>query len=680
MLLLYLFYARLPDKLSSISTANVSFNQEGLPISEEFDDIYFDHNDKTSQSEYVFIQGNQIPKIWEMAEPEDEFVILETGFGTGLNFLLTLQKFIDFKQQNQSTLTLRFISTEKFPLSHKDLSKALAALPELSELSEQLLAQYSYESIVGKPMRFAEGAVSLQIYFCDSTQALTKIEPSTSGFVDAFYLDGFAPSRNPQMWQPALFAQLARVAKKGASLSTFTVAGQVKRDLVAAGFKLKKRKHTSIKSETLTANYVGFREGKPLAGYKIRPNIIKPQHVSIVGGGISSACMALALVKKGVRVNLYCQDKQLAQGASSNAIGAIYPLLHQQKDTISHFYHLGFEHALALYQSLLAQGYQFSHGFDGLIDVCYKQPLQDRQQVFAQNPCWPADLIQAIDTEKVDELANVKVGYPGLLYPRAGWVSPPELVQAILKAATDTGLCKIKTNHKVDSIKPIGDERWLISTNKGQKQVQHLVLCPGADGLKMPILDDLPLSQVRGQVSQMQSNADIGPLKTVLCHKGYLTPQNNGVHCIGATFEKDSDDISPRKEDDIYNIDMLNRCLGDIGKWKEQDVMASKARLRCCTPDHMPIAGSMPDTELHKQYYQHLSKDKHWHVEQPTPVKTGLYVLTGLGARGLSSASLLADILACELCDEPYPVDEEMLFNLAPNRFVIRDIIKRKFE
>lgn len=674
----------MPLKLSSIHTAKISFNKDGSPTSDEFSDIYFDHNAEFSQSEQVFLNGNDIPNIWHsLPQNQKTFTILETGFGTGLNFLLTLKTFIKFKKQTQSDLKLHFISTEKFPLKKADLSRALSLWPEFKAQSEALLKQYQYDSVISKPMLFLHDSVSLQIYFCDSTQALEKIHvPEHSlnqGIVDAFYLDGFAPSRNPDMWKKPLFEQLARVAKRGASLSTFTVAGQVKRDLASVGFKLKKLKHDTIKSETLTANFIGFREGKPLAGYKIRPAIIKPQHVSIVGGGLSSACMALALVKRGIRVTIYCQDSQVAQGASSNAIGAIYPLLHQKPDTISQFYQQGFEHALTLYKSLLEQGYHFSHGFNGLIDVCYKEALVNRQQVFTQQNCWPEDLIKAIDADTVNELSNITVNHPGLLYPRAGWVCPPELVQAILTAAKDSGLCKIKTNHQIRSIKPIGTERWLLTSNKGQKQVQHLVLCPGADGLKMPILDDIPLTQVRGQVSQMQSNQHIESLKTVLCHKGYLTPQNNGVHCIGATFEKNTDDIKPRNIDDEYNLNMLTKCLGNLANWQSKDVIASKARLRCCTPDHLPIVGSLPNIELHKQYYAHLGKDKHWHIDAVSPVKTGLYVLTGLGARGLSSASLLADILASELCDEPSPVDEEMLFNLAPNRFIIRDIIRRKF-
>ncbi len=123
---------------------------------------------------------------------------------------------------------------------------------------------------------------------------------------------------------------------------------------------------------------------------------------------------------------------------------------------------------------------------------------------------------------------------------------------------------------------------------------------------------------------------------------------------------------------------MLETCLPGLTQWNLSDVTSSKARLRCTTPDHLPVVGAMPDTEEHKVIYSHLRKDKNWRYNEPAPVINNLYVLTGLGARGLCSAPLLADILAADLSGTPYPVDNEMLFNLSPNRFVIRDLIKRK--
>lgn len=677
-----------------IKTANVSFTEGGAPFSQEFDDIYFDSNQGCSQSVQVFIEANNIPQVWH-THNDETFVIAETGFGTGLNFFLTLEHFLKFKQQTGSALKLHFISTEKFPLSKNDLTRALALWPKFAKYSKQLLEQYKLNE-QQLTFSFPDIDVDLTILFIDSAKAFANLSIEQHGLVDCFYLDGFSPTKNPDMWNKGLFLQLARIAKKNATLATFTVAGIVRRGLAEVGFKVIKQDHGNVdtvnsenraeKSQSLSATFVGLRKGKPLTGFKVRTEVESSKHATIVGGGLASACAALSLAKKGIQVTLLCKDEQLAQGASSNAIGAIYPLLHQNKDPLSDFYQQGFERSLALYQELLEQGYQFNHGFNGLIEVSYKDALVKRQALFCQKKTWPADLIQGINTQQVNKISGIEVNHPGLYMPRAGWVCPPQLVNAIMQAALDTGKVKVKTNRKLVAVAALENNRWLLTIQKGQKQeqkqeqkqVQNLILCSGADSLEINALNDMPLSIVRGQVSQMKTNATINNLKTVLCHKGYLTPVNENVHCIGATFDKDDDDLSSRAIDDTYNIEMLERCLGDIGKWTSADVKASKARLRCCTPDHLPIVGRLPDIDDHKQYYAHLSKDKNWHYKQPAPLKNGLYVLTGLGARGLCSAPLLADILAAEICNDDYPVNEEMLFNLSPNRFVIRDLIKSK--
>jgi len=126
---------------------------------------------------------------------------------------------------------------------------------------------------------------------------------------------------------------------------------------------------------------------------------------------------------------------------------------------------------------------------------------------------------------------------------------------------------------------------------------------------------------------------------------------------------------------------MLSTCVPELTQkigWDTSDIARSKSRLRCMAPDHMPVVGAMPDIEKHIEIYPHLAKDKNWKYDQIAPVIDNLYVMMGFGARGLCSAPLAADILAADLCGTPYPVDNDMLFNLSPNRFIIRDIIRRK--
>lgn len=431
-----------------------------------------------------------------------------------------------------------------------------------------------------------------------------------------------------------------------------------------------------------------------IKGYQLRTKVPKPQHVSIIGGGIASACLAYALTKQGIKVTLYCKDSTLAQGASSNAIGALYPLLYQQADTISVFYQQAFWRAKALYTEISAQGYSFAHQWCGLLEVSYKEALIKKQKAFARFNSWSKDLIQSIDAQQASELANISIPYGGLFMPNAGWIAPKELVESIFNAAQATKHLTIITNAEISKIQQIAstdtpataqkdntNHSWRLYSNQGEHNASVLVICAGADAIEIEQLKPLPITATRGQITSMNSNKNINKLSTVICHKGYLTPAHNGIHCIGATFQIDDTNLTPNKVDDHYNLATLAKCLPELSatiNWQEQDISSSKARLRCMSQDHLPLVGAMPNINEHKKSYAHLAKDKNWKYSQVAPCVDNLYMLIGLGARGLCSAPLAADILVAELTNTSYPVDTEMLFNLSPNRFIIRDIIKQK--
>ena len=677
------------------SAPELSFQQDGTPYSKQFNDIYFDSESGYQQSEQVFIYGNNISN--RLKKETNQFIIAETGFGTGLNFLLTLQAYHKIQQESthHKLPKLHFISVEKYPLTKKQLIESLQALPQLKYFSGLLLAQYpnlahDNESLEKLSFNFFDDQVTLNIIIADATQGLSSINSQKNGLVDAWYLDGFSPAKNPDMWSKTLFEQIGRLSKSQSTIATFTVAGFVKRQMQQVGFRTQKKAYIGNKEEMLT----GVFQQNPNSnkGYQLRSTITKPQHVSIIGGGIASACVALALTKQGIKVTLYCKDNSLAQGASSNAIGALYPLLHQQADDISLFYQQAFWRAKDVYNSVIEQGFDFPHQWCGLLEVAYKDSLAKRQQKFTELATWPKDLIHRVDAKKASHLANVDLNCGGLFMPNAGWLSPQDAVKQIINAAHTSGKLRVENNILVSQIKPIPHNKaksinsshqknWQLITNKGEFDASVVVFCGGAEMIDFKWINQLPLSSVQGQVTSMKTNQNISDLSTVICHKGYLTPAHKNVHCIGATFNKDCKRTTAKPEEDQFNINMLSTCLPELTNktgWQTKDIVNSKSRLRCMTPDHMPMVGAIPDIAKHKAVYPHLAKDKNWKYNQEAPVIDNLYVMMGFGARGLCSAPLAADILTADLCGTPYPVDNEMLFNLSPNRFVIRDIIRRK--
>jgi tRNA 5-methylaminomethyl-2-thiouridine biosynthesis bifunctional protein len=226
--------------------------RNGLPYSTAFDDVYFSSDDGLLETEYVFIQGNALVNRWQSLA-DNNFTIMETGFGTGLNFLCACKVWLEFAPANA---VLDFTSVEKYPLSHADMHKALQHWPALKPISDKLLAQYTTLLNTGTATLFND-RIRLQVLFGDATDCLSKLDTKT----DAWFLDGFAPSKNPQMWQQALFEKMARLSHSKTTFATFTSAGVVRRGLVAAGFKVNKQPGFGKKREMINGYFIGNNHG-----------------------------------------------------------------------------------------------------------------------------------------------------------------------------------------------------------------------------------------------------------------------------------------------------------------------------------------------------------------------------------------------------------------------------------
>ncbi len=187
-----------------------------VPVSTRFDDPYFSLENGLEETRHVFLTGNGLPDRFR-----DGFCIAELGFGTGLNFLATAQAWAESGTQG----TLRFTSFEAFPMAAGDMARALAAFPQLSGLAQDLLAQWGQKYI-----RVAD--TELLLIVGDARQTL----PGWAGTADAWFLDGFAPARNPELWEPALLQAVGTHTAPGGTAATYSAAGHVRRALEEAGF------------------------------------------------------------------------------------------------------------------------------------------------------------------------------------------------------------------------------------------------------------------------------------------------------------------------------------------------------------------------------------------------------------------------------------------------------------
>lgn len=221
--------------------------RNGQPYASVFQDVYFSTDNGLLETEYVFLQANDLSSRWQQPDLK-EFTIIETGFGTGLNFLCAAKLWLEIAP---SHATLYYISVEKYPLSLSNITTALSLWPQLNSISEPFLKQYDKLAYSSESLLICNDRVKLNLLIGDATECLSNLQYTA----DAWFLDGFSPAKNPDMWCQSIFKQMARLSKQGTTFSTFTSAGEVRRGLIAAGFKVNKRHGFGKKREMLIGHF-----------------------------------------------------------------------------------------------------------------------------------------------------------------------------------------------------------------------------------------------------------------------------------------------------------------------------------------------------------------------------------------------------------------------------------------
>lgn len=231
------------------SALNIEW-RDGQPYSSQFQDVYFSSDNGLAETDYVFLQGNDLSRRFLQLD-SNEFTIIETGFGTGLNFLCAAKLWLNIAPKNTK---LHFISTEKYPLTLSDLATAQSLWPDFKSLSHEFLLTYqSLLNSTGTSSLF-DDRVQLTLLIGDANITLNDLTTKT----DAWFLDGFSPSKNPDMWQASLFSHMARLSNTRTTFATFTSAGIVRRGLQAVGFKVNKQAGFGKKREMLIGQYEGI--------------------------------------------------------------------------------------------------------------------------------------------------------------------------------------------------------------------------------------------------------------------------------------------------------------------------------------------------------------------------------------------------------------------------------------
>jgi tRNA 5-methylaminomethyl-2-thiouridine biosynthesis bifunctional protein len=624
---------------------------DGTPYSALYDDVYHTAHGGLAQARHVFLAGNDLPSRWRGGE---RFTILETGFGLGLNFLVTWQAW----RESQARGRLHFISVEKHPFRRDDLAALLASYPDLTELSAAMLEQWPPLASGFHRLHFDGGRVTLTLLLGDASSLLRQLVAQA----DAVFLDGFAPAKNTDMWSPALLAIITRLCRPGATLATWSVAGELRHTLEHLGWTLERRPGFATKREMLCGTLTNAVSPAPT--FQGMPEDVNRRAI-VIGAGLAGTAVSERLAARGWRVELFERHSRPAQEASGNPSGILLPHLAKDDALAARLSRACFLYALRRLKDI--PGVRWSPC--GVLQVARDSAHEVLQRATIEHLMPPADFAAFLERDEATSLIGHAVAHGGWWFPGGGWVSPGSVCDALLAAGGKRINARFDT--EVASLRQTKDG-WQAFAADGQllAAAPHVILA-NAHAANRLLPAALPLTPIRGQVSYLPADAHqrISFLHQVVCRGGYLTPPDAGTVCFGASFDSGDADLAIRVTDHAGNLQRLDELLPGIADGLDAEQLAGRVGLRSAAPDRLPLVGQLPDTDAAATSAATLEN---------LPRRTGLHALLGLSARGMVWAPLAAELLACQLDGEPLPLERDLARAIDPARFHLRALRRGK--
>ena len=581
--------------------APIEWTEDGRPRSSLYGDAYFGADDGLSESRAVFLEGCDLPAAWAGRR---SFTVAELGFGTGLNILALLDL---WRREGPPEGRLHLFSVEAHLMPREDAERALAAWPELAPLAALLLAQWPGKRRGFHRIDLPESRASLDLALMEVGEALAQWE----GRADAWFLDGFAPALNPDMWRDEVLQAVAARSAPGARAATFTVAGQVRRGLAAAGFEVRRAPGHGRKRERLEA---------VLPGQGRDPGPVGP--VAVIGAGIAGAAVRRALLALGVEAVPF-EAEAPGAGASGNPAGLVTPRLDAGLGPVARLAAQAYLRALDIYAGL--PGAVVSRG---VLQLAATDRDAGRFARIAASDLFPEGTLRLLDPAAASARLGEVTDRAGLDQPGALSLDPRRVLQA---------WCRAPSAARIQSLKPT-DGGWRLSGPSEPQIFRTVILATGAD--LRHLWPAAPILPVRGQVSWVAAPDPETP--RAAGWGGYLAPMAGGF-LFGATFRRGEVSTDLTDEDHRANLDSLAKARPALAASLAGAALGGRARVRATTRDHLPLAGAVPEAP-------------------------GLFVLGGLGSRGLTWAPLLGEHVAARAAGAPSPLPGDLAALVDPAR------------
>ena len=592
---------------------------EGTPWSAAFDDVYHSDEGGPAQALHVFLAGNGLPERWRT---RSRFTILETGFGLGLNFLTT---WAAWKAGPGQCTKLHYVSVEKHPFNSADLALLHARHPEFDALSRGLCSAWPMLVPGMHRLEFEGGRVVLTLCFGDIAAALPQLRLAA----DAFYLDGFSPARNPDMWSPAVLGKLSRLAADGATFATYTAASSVRDALATAGFAVEKRPGFARKRDMLCGRF----------GRSVATPSTPDRRALIVGAGLAGSAVCERLASRGWETVLVERRAAPAMEASGNHAGVFHPLVTRDDSVLAQLSRAAFLYSTRHWHSL--EGVSWAQC--GVLQMPRSDEEEAAQRSALGQLGYPIGYASYLCSAEASLRTGTAVASGGVWFGAAGWVQPATLARALIAKART----RKEFDTEVASLSRTASG-WAAhdSTRRVIAEAPVVILANAADAIRLAPPIGVELRSVRGQVSYLPAEK-FPSLRAVLLRGGMVIPPVRGLAVAGASFDIDDPDPSPRTDSHAGNLERLARIVPGAEAGFDPAALDGRVGFRAVAPDRLPLVGALPATD-------------------------SLHGAFAYGSRGILWCSLMAELLASRLDGEPLPIEARLADAVAPERFRLR--------
>ena len=593
-----------PTREAGAARSPIVWDPDGPPRSALYDDLYYSRDDGLAESRAVFLTGCGLPEAWAGRR---HFTVAELGFGTGLNIAALLDL---WSRTRSPGGRLSIFSIDAHPIGGADAARALGAWPEIADIARILTSRWPGRARGFHRLELEDLGVLIDVAIMEAPAALA----AWSGLADAWFLDGFAPAINPEMWSARVLGAVAAHSAPGARLATYTVAGEVRRTLTAAGFAVERRPGFGRKRERLEARWPGDIE--PAA----------TPSVAVIGAGIAGASLARAFRALGLDVRVFDAEGAGA-GASGGAAAMAAPRLDAGLGPQAALFAQAARRAADLYDAtkgsvIASAAVQFAIG--------PKDPA--RFTAIAGSDLFEPNAMTAIDVEAISGRLG-ETAPAGLLIGDARVVDPAVVLRAWVGDVEQARVARLAKEGDV----------WRLLDEGGGQIAQVDCVCVAAGMATAALVQGTPLLPVRGQASLAAGVS--WPMATLF--GGYAIPARGGM-VFGATHDRDDTDASPRPVDHARNLSAIAAVLPALAARLDGAAVSAHAGIRATTADYLPIAGAAPESPA------------------------GLFLLTGLGSRGYTLAPLLAEHIAALATGAPSPAPGPLSALVDPGRFEAR--------